>query len=59
VGSINPEWNGKLLHGKNGNLALADGSVRQVNSKGLKDQIAAALQSGSTNVVFSMPRGTE
>ena len=59
VGSINVEWDSKLLHGKNGNLALADASVRQVTSKGLRDQIAAALQSGSTNVVFSLPQGTE
>ena len=56
--SIDVIWDGKS-HGKEGNIALADGSVRQFNSKGLRDQISLALQSGSTNVVFSLPQGTE
>jgi prepilin-type N-terminal cleavage/methylation domain-containing protein len=59
IGSINADWDGAPLHGKGGNLALVDASVRQVSPKGLRDQIAAAMQSGSTNVVFSMPQGTE
>ena len=47
----------KNLHNKNGNLALADGSVLNTKTPVLRAQISANLASGLTNVVFSKPRG--
>ena len=54
--SIDAGWN-QNLHVRNGNLALADGSVGNSKTPGLRTQISAALASGLTNVVFSKPRG--
>jgi prepilin-type processing-associated H-X9-DG protein len=54
--SIDAAWD-KYLHSRKGNLALADGSVQQTKTEGLRAQISAALASGLTNVVFSKPRG--
>jgi prepilin-type N-terminal cleavage/methylation domain-containing protein len=54
--SIDAAWD-KTLHVRKGNLALADGSVQQTKTEGLRAQISAALASGLTNVVFSKPRG--
>jgi prepilin-type N-terminal cleavage/methylation domain-containing protein len=54
--SIDAAWD-KNLHERKGNLALADGSVQQTKTEGLRAQISAALASGLTNVVFSKPRG--
>ncbi len=54
--SIDAAWD-KYLHVRNGNLALADGSVQQVNTMALRAQISTGLASGLTNVVFSKPRG--
>lgn len=67
-GGLNPHWSGYLgtsidadwdqtLHNRQGNLALADGSVQQTKKEKLRAQISAALASGLTNVVFSKPRG--
>jgi prepilin-type N-terminal cleavage/methylation domain-containing protein len=54
--SIDARWDEKL-HVRRGNLVLADGSVHQTKTESLRAQIAAALASGPTNVVFSKPRG--
>ena len=54
--SIDASWN-QALRVANGNLALADGSVQNTKTPGLRSQISAALASGLTNVVFSKPRG--
>jgi len=54
--SIDAAWD-RNLHVHRGNLTLADGSVQQTKSEGLRAQISAALASGLTNVVFSKPRG--
>ncbi|PYL01683.1 MAG: hypothetical protein DME19_00765 [Verrucomicrobia bacterium] len=54
--SIDAAWD-KDLHVRNGNLALADGSVQQTRTAHLRDQISASLAAGLTNVVFSKPRG--
>jgi prepilin-type processing-associated H-X9-DG protein len=54
--SIDASWD-KTLHSRKGNLVLADGSVQQTKAEQLRAQIATALASGLTNVVFSKPRG--
>ncbi len=53
--SIDASWDTKQ-HARNGNLALADGSVRNTKTDTLRAQISAALASGLTNVVLSKPR---
>jgi len=57
VGSVDAYWD-KTMHHESGQIALADGSVQQTTTKQLRDQIVDALANGSTNVVFSLPRGT-
>jgi prepilin-type N-terminal cleavage/methylation domain-containing protein len=54
--SIDAAWDGKL-HVSKGNIALTDGSVRKMNTAGLRDQINLMFANGATNVVFSKPRG--
>lgn len=54
--SIDAAWD-KTIHDRQGNLTLADGSVQQVKTLGLRAQISAAFTSGMTNVTFSKPRG--
>jgi len=54
--SIDAAWD-KTLHVRKGNLTLADGSVQLTKTEALRAQISAALASGTTNVVFSKPRG--
>lgn len=54
--SIDAAWD-KTSHVRRGSLALADGSVQQTKTPGLRGQISIDLASGSTNVVFSKPRG--
>jgi len=54
--SIDAAWD-KTIHAYSGNLALADGSVQQTKTPGLREQISASLAAGLTNVVFSKPRG--
>jgi hypothetical protein len=67
-GGLEPSWNAaagssidaywlKTMHVSQGNLVLADGSVHQKTTMQLREQISAALAGGSTNVVFSLPRG--
>ena len=54
--SIDAAWD-KTLHVRQGNLALADGSIHLTKTPNLRAQISAALASGLTNVIFSKPRG--
>lgn len=54
--SIDAAWE-DTLHGGVGQIALSDGSVQQSTTMSLREQISVALQTGSTNVVFSKPRG--
>lgn len=55
--SIDAAWD-ENLHVMKGDLAMGDGSVRTVNTPGLREMISALLTSGmTTNVVLSKPRG--
>lgn len=54
--SIDATWD-RTMHQYRGNIALADGSVHQTTTAVLRERIANALATGSTNVVFSLPRG--
>ena len=54
--SIDAAWD-PTLHVRNGNLAIADGSVKNTKTPGLREQISSCLAIGQTNVVFSKPRG--
>jgi prepilin-type N-terminal cleavage/methylation domain-containing protein len=54
--SIDAAWD-KTMHMNQGNIALADGSIQQVKTPGLRAQISAAFAGGLTNVTFSKPRG--
>lgn len=54
--SIDAAWD-KTQHSRQGNLALADGSVQNTKTDALRARISADLASGITNVVFSKPRG--
>ena len=68
-GGLDPSWNAFLgssidagwdntVHVRAGDIALSDGSVQQVHTSGLRDQVSAAIKGGSVNVTFSKPRGT-
>jgi hypothetical protein len=54
--SIDAAWDTQV-HKEKGNAALGDGSVHNFRTDTLRAQISAALAAGSTNVVFSKPRG--
>ena len=54
--SIDAGWDNKL-HVKNGDIALADGSVQQTTTATLREQISSSIQGGNTNVVFLLPQG--
>jgi prepilin-type N-terminal cleavage/methylation domain-containing protein/prepilin-type processing-associated H-X9-DG protein len=54
--SIDAAWDA-TTHNRRGNLALADGSVQQLQTIALRNHISSELASGLTNVVFSKPRG--
>lgn len=54
--SIDADWDDNM-HKKNGQIVLSDGSVQQTTTKQLREQIMTALNTGSTNVSFSLPRG--
>ena len=55
--SIDAAWT-SLLHNNAGNIGLTDGSVHQINTIQLREAILEALAGGSTNVQFSLPRGS-
>lgn len=54
--SIDAAWDSSM-HVLKGNIAMTDGSVRKFNTVNLRDQISLVLANGTTNVVFSKPRG--
>jgi prepilin-type N-terminal cleavage/methylation domain-containing protein/prepilin-type processing-associated H-X9-DG protein len=54
--SIDAKWD-ETTHTRQGNIALADGSVQQIKTEQLRAQIKTILDSTQTNVVFSKPRG--
>lgn len=58
LSSIDAGWEIDTVHKRAGNIVLSDGSVQQVTTPSLRDQISAAITGGSTNVIFSKPRGT-
>ena len=55
--SIDAAWLNSI-HVNRGDIALADGSVQQTKTPALREQISAALQSGTQTVTFSLPRGS-
>ncbi len=57
-GSIDAAWD-TTIHKERGHILLTDGSVQKLKSFGLRDQISAAISSGTTNVVISKPQGVE
>ena len=59
--SIDAYWDERKinLHGKRGDIGLSDGSVHSMSAPQLREQIMAALHSGSASVTFSMPRGAK
>ena len=54
--SIDAKWD-DTMHTRQGNVALADGSVQQIKTEQLRARIKSILDSTQTNVVFSKPRG--
>lgn len=54
--SIDAAWD-QTLHQYRGTLANGDGSARKITTPLLRDQISLLLSTGTTNVVFSKPRG--
>jgi hypothetical protein len=54
--SIDAAW-ANTIHVNQGEIALADGSAQRTKTPALREQISAALQSGSQTVTFSLPRG--
>ncbi len=54
--SIDAAWLNSI-HVNKGEIGLSDGSVQQTKTPALREQINAALQSGSQTVTFSLPRG--
>ena len=67
-GGLNPYWNSFVgssidaawddtMHQRKGQLGLSDGSVQLLSTPLLREQIGAAVATGSTNVVLSKPQG--
>ncbi len=54
--SIDAAWD-QNLHKGSGNLATGEGSVRKTTTLLLREQISLDMATGTTNVVFSKPRG--
>jgi prepilin-type N-terminal cleavage/methylation domain-containing protein len=54
--SIDAAWD-QNLHIRRGTLAMGDGSARKITTPILREQISLLLSTGTTNVVFSKPRG--
>lgn len=54
--SIDAAWD-KTLHVNAGQLGMSDGSVQEVSTPQLRESISTSLSGGSTNVIFSTPRG--
>jgi prepilin-type N-terminal cleavage/methylation domain-containing protein len=58
MGSIMASWD-NTMHEHKGYIILSDGSVQHTSTQQLRDHITASLTSGSSNVIFSLPRGVE
>lgn len=56
--SIDATWE-NTMHGGTGYIVLSDGSVQHTTTSTLREYITSALSGGSTNVIFSLPRGVE
>jgi prepilin-type N-terminal cleavage/methylation domain-containing protein len=56
--SIDAAWM-ETMHRNKGDITLSDGSVQPVTTPQLQEQISTALSAGSTNVIFSLPRGVQ
>lgn len=56
--SIDAYWN-NTMHVNCGDLLLGDGSAQEATTLQLRDQVSTALSEGSTNVMFSLPRGVQ
>lgn len=54
--SIDAEWDG-TWHNNSGHVLLSDASVHFMSTGELRDQIAAIIAAGATNVVVSKPQG--
>ena len=54
--SIDAAWDDTIHHNK-GNLLTADGSAHPSTTAQLREYISTSLSGGTTNVVFSKPRG--
>ncbi len=54
--SIDAAWD-QTMHQLKGDLVMGDGSARKFNTQNLRDQIVLLLSTGTTNVIFSKPRG--
>jgi prepilin-type N-terminal cleavage/methylation domain-containing protein len=54
--SLDAAWD-QALHVRSGTLALGDGRVQKTTTPTLRDQISLLLTTGTTNVIFSKPRG--
>ena len=58
MGSIMATWD-NTMHEHKGYIVLSDGSVQHTTTQQLRDHISASLSTGSSNVIFSLPRGVE
>ena len=56
--SVDATWD-TTLHENAGFLVLSDGSVQRTSTSQLREQIINSLSTGSTNVIFSLPRGVQ
>jgi prepilin-type N-terminal cleavage/methylation domain-containing protein len=54
--SIDAAWDA-TMHERKGTIAFSDGSIRKINTPNLREQISLMFANGTTNVVFSKPRG--
>jgi len=56
--SIDATWDTRM-HDNAGFLLMADGSVQRTTTSQLREHITSSLSGGSSNVVFSLPRGVQ
>lgn len=56
--SIDATWD-TSMHDSAGFVLLSEGSVQRISTAKLREHITTALSGGSTNVVFSLPRGVQ
>ena len=55
--SIDAAWD-TTMHNNSGYLVLADSSVQRTTTSQLREHLSMGLSSGgTTNVIFSLPRG--